>query len=185
MSPATILLLFLAGLVVLPWDPALIPGPLQANPAPTPADQPIDDPAFERRVFMFPCSEEQCSAWLYLPKGVERPPVVVLAHGLGAQKDFGLGTYSEAFARNGIAAFVFDYRGFGGSTGEPRHWISPQRHLEDYRSAVAYIRSNLTHVVNPDQMVLWGTSLAGGHALVTAERLGSKVVKGVIAHVSC
>jgi alpha-beta hydrolase superfamily lysophospholipase len=56
--------------------------------------------------------------------------VYKLFAGMGAQKDMGLGFYAEAFANGGLAAFVFDYRGFGGSDGEPRQWVSPTRHVE-------------------------------------------------------
>ncbi len=36
--------------------------------------------------------------------------MLVLAHGIGAQKDVGLGGWGERFAAAGIAAVVFDYR---------------------------------------------------------------------------
>jgi hypothetical protein len=49
---------------------------------------------------------------------------------MGAQKDMGLNFYAEAFAAGGLAAFVFDYRSFGGSDGEPRQWVSPSRHVQ-------------------------------------------------------
>jgi len=37
--------------------------------------------AFTRQDVRFDSGETYCSAWLYLPVGVERPPVVVLGHG--------------------------------------------------------------------------------------------------------
>ena len=42
----------------------------------------------------------------------------------------GLHPYAEQFAQAGMAVLVFDYRGFGGSDGEPRHHISWMKHLE-------------------------------------------------------
>lgn len=51
------------------------------------------------------------------------PPVVVMGHGLGSQKDMGLHPYAEQFAAAGLAVLVFDYRGFGGSDGWPRHEV--------------------------------------------------------------
>ena len=57
----------------------------------------------------------RCSAWLYLPDGKEKPPVVVMAHGFAGQKDLGLQPYAEYFAAQGMAVFLFDYRNFGSS----------------------------------------------------------------------
>lgn len=37
---------------------------------------------------------------------------------------------SNNCAQAGMAALIFDYRGFGGSDGEVRHWVSWRRHLE-------------------------------------------------------
>lgn len=80
----------------------------------------------------------------------------------------GLHAYAERFVNAGLAAFVFDYRSFGGSDGEPRQWVSPSRHVADWRAAVAYVRSELADAVDGDRMCLWGTSFAGGHVLVLA-----------------
>ncbi|WIA41911.1 hypothetical protein OEZ86_009227 [Tetradesmus obliquus] len=104
-----------------------------------------------------------------MPKGLpegELPPVVVMAHGMGGQKDFGLHKYAENFAQNSMAVFVFDYRGWGGSGGEPRHWLSAKRHMADWRAAIAYVRSSMAGSVDIDRLCLWGSSFAGGHVLV-------------------
>jgi alpha-beta hydrolase superfamily lysophospholipase len=106
-----------------------------------------------------------------------------MAHGLGGQKDFGLDRYGQMFSKEGIAVFIFDYRTFGGSSGEPRHWVSPKRHVQDWHSAVAYIQSALSDKVDSQKIILWGTSLAGGHALVTAGNLTDQIA-GVIAQAS-
>ena len=62
-----------------------------------------------------------------------KPPVVVMAHGLAGQKDMGLEPFAEAFE------------------GEPRNWVSPRRHLQDWEAALGYAR-------------VWGPScsLSGG-----------------------
>jgi hypothetical protein len=52
----------------------------------------------------------------------------------------GLDKYASYFADKGLAAFVFDYRTFGGSSGEPRNWVSPRRHLADWRSAIKHVQ---------------------------------------------
>ncbi len=61
---------------------------------------------------------------------------------------------------------LFDYRNFGDSTGEPRQYGIPARHREDYAAAVAFARG--LDGVDPDRIVLWGTSWSGGHVVYVA-----------------
>ncbi|PVC76127.1 alpha/beta fold hydrolase [Streptomyces sp. CS081A] len=93
-------------------------------------------------------------------------PCVVMAHGFGCTRDSGLLGYAEAFADAGIDAFLFDYRGFGDSEGSPRQDVSVRRQRQDYRAALAAARR--LPGVDPDRIVLWGTSYSGGHAVVVA-----------------
>lgn len=67
----------------------------------------------------------KCSGRLFLPEGIKKPPVVVMGHGMGAEKSFGLSLYAEKFALKGLSSFIFDYRYFGESEGEPRNLVSP------------------------------------------------------------
>eukprot|EP00878_Enallax_costatus_P042623 GHUV01050046.1.p1 GENE.GHUV01050046.1~~GHUV01050046.1.p1 ORF type:complete len:359 (+),score=112.34 GHUV01050046.1:566-1642(+) len=85
-----------------------------------------------------------------------------------AVQDFGLHNYASKFASNGMAVFVFDYRGWGGSSGSPRHWLSAKRHMADWRAAIQHVRNNMTDSVDTSKLCLWGTSFAGGHALIVA-----------------
>ena len=108
----------------------------------------------------------RCSGDLYLPAGIHRPPVVVMAHGFAAERSFGLPAYAECFAERGLATFLFDYRGFGDSNGEPRNYVDARRHLADWGAAVAHIRG--LQAVDGSRLALWGTSFGAGHAMVTA-----------------
>ncbi len=121
----------------------------------------------------------RCSAWLYLPDGTKKPPVVVMAHGLAAQKDFGLQAYAEHFAGKGMACLVFDYRNFGGSKGEPRNLVNPWRHLADWKAAISHAR----HLPEVDgtRLALWGTSFSGGHVVITAAKVSG--IRAVVAQV--
>lgn len=110
----------------------------------------------------------RCAAWLYRPRDAQRPPVVVMAHGFGAIRCIGLPALAEKFTTYGLAALVFDYRTFGDSDGQPRQYINPLRHLEDWRAAVAHART--LPQVDGARLGLWGTSFSAGHALVTAAR---------------
>jgi pimeloyl-ACP methyl ester carboxylesterase len=89
-----------------------------------------------------------------------------MAHGFGAQRDFALEPFARVFANAGMAVLLFDYRGFGDSEGLPRQWVSPRRHIQDYHSALAYVRSLAD--IDANKLGLWGTSFSGGHVLVVA-----------------
>ncbi len=123
---------------------------------------------FTREDHVFKSRRRKCAAWLYRPAGVARPPVVVMAHGFGAQRDFGLPAYAERFAARGMAVFLFDYRNFGASEGEPRNLVNPWRHLRDWKAALAYVRG--LPDVDAGRIALWGSSYSGGHVITTASR---------------
>jgi pimeloyl-ACP methyl ester carboxylesterase len=120
----------------------------------------------QRLDLRFPCEGSTCAGWLYLPPGVERAPVAVLAHGFAGTRDVALPRFAERIARARIAAFVFDYRGFGNSGGAPRQLVDPWRQLEDWRAALAFVRARPE--LDPDRVAVFGSSLGGGHALITA-----------------
>jgi len=105
------------------------------------------------------------SAWLYRPAELRGPaPAVTMAHGFGATKEHGIDKVARAFAEAGFVVLLHDHRNFGTSGGTPRHDIDPWRQIEDWRQAITYLES-LDHVA-PDHIGLWGTSYAGGHAIV-------------------
>lgn len=117
----------------------------------------------------FASGDGSCATWLYTPSGVTRDapgPVVVMAHGLGGLRTERLDAFAERFAAAGYSCLVFDYRTFGASPGEPRELLDIARQREDWRAAVAVARTLPT--VDPDRVVVWGTSFSGGHVLVTA-----------------
>ena len=104
-------------------------------------------------------------------------PCVVMAHGIAGTKDSGLEPYAERFAAAGADVVVFDYRGFGMSEGQPRQVVDHLRHREDYQSVVAHARALAG--VDPDRIVLWGTSYSGGHVVAVAA--DDPMIAGVIA----
>jgi len=121
----------------------------------------------------------KCRGWLYRPKGAEHPPVVIMAHGFAAEKTFGLAAYAERFAAEGMAVYVFDYRCFGDSDGQPRNLVSPSHHVQDWKAAVAHVRA--LPEVDGSRVALWGTSFSGGHVIVAAAR--DSYIKAIIAQV--
>ena len=108
----------------------------------------------------------RCAAWLYRPSDMPGPPVVIMAHGFGAERDFRLPAFAERFAAAGMAVLLFDYRTFGASAGQPRNLISPWRQVQDWKAAIHCARQR--DDVDASRMALWGTSYSGGHVIVAA-----------------
>lgn len=102
----------------------------------------------------------------------------------GLQKDFLLQHYGDRFAQGGFASFIFDYRTFGGSDGEPRNWVSPTRHLQDYESAVVFVKQELGDRVDINRINLWGLSLSAGHVLTLAGTSLRDNITSVVAQVN-
>lgn len=121
-----------------------------------------------RQDLRFDSGESYCSAWLFLPVGVERPPVVVLGHGLGAIREMRLDAFAERFAALGIAAMAFTYRYFGDSGGQPRQLMSVSRQLEDWEAALNFVKSRQD--LDGSRLAVWGSSFGGGHAITMASR---------------
>jgi pimeloyl-ACP methyl ester carboxylesterase len=145
---------------------------LGACGSPAPFTQPEPGPAVTvaggavRHDVRFACGEVQCAAWLYVPATAAKAPVVVMGHGFGGTRDGGLEPFAEHFARDGVAALVFDYRHFGASGGMPRQLVNPWMQLEDWRAALSFARTDAR--VDGTRVAVWGTSLGGGLALITA-----------------
>jgi len=126
-----------------------------------------------RKDVTIPSGDDTLAAWLYLPERTtsSKPPVIVMAHGLGAVKEMRLDAYAERFAAAGYACLVFDYRHFGGSTGEPRQLLDIGRQREDWKAALAWARS--CPDIDGSRVVVWGTSFGGGHAIWIAAEDGN------------
>lgn len=112
----------------------------------------------------FDSGGERLSGHLYLPEGEGPHRCVVLAGGWCYVKELVLPSYADVFARKGIAALTFDYRNFGGSSGEPRQHIDPWQQIEDYRNAISYMEARSE--IDADRIGAWGISYSGGHVLI-------------------
>jgi uncharacterized protein len=114
-----------------------------------------------------PCHGEQLAAYVYRPGTTQgEAPCVVMAHGFGGTRDDGLPGYAEAFRDAGFVVVLFDYRHFGASTGEPRQLLHIARQLDDYRAVIEWARG--LDGVDPERIVVWGSSFSGGHVLAIA-----------------
>lgn len=107
----------------------------------------------------------ELSAWVFVPKDRAGPlPAITMAHGYGGTKYHGIEPMAEAFANAGFVVLLHDHRGFGDSGGQPRHDINPWQQIADWRRAISYLQDRVE--VDENRVGLWGTSYAGGHAIV-------------------
>lgn len=121
----------------------------------------------ERRVGYY-SEGDRISAVLYLPANAsaQNPvPGVVLCHGFTGIKELILPDYGRGFARAGIAALAFDYRGFGESEGT-RGRLVARRQIEDIHNSVTFMET--LSEVDPRRVGLWGTSYGAANAIVAA-----------------
>ena len=127
-----------------------------------------------------PCHGEQLAAYVYRPGTTQGDaPCVVMASGFSGTRDDGLPGYAEAFRDAGFVVVLFDYRHFGASTGEPRQLLDIARQLDDYRAVIGWARE--LDGVDPERIVLWGSSFSGGHVLELAAadaRIAAVIAQG-------
>lgn len=146
----------------------------------------MNNTSLNKTLHNFSSMGSRCEADLYLPENTNKPPVVVLAQGYGAERGFGTNGLIATLVNGGIAVFAFDYRGFGGSENirqEFRQLIDPARQLEDWQAALSYVHRLLE--VDVTRLGLWGSSFAGGHVLSVAGSEWSRIfkIKAVVAQI--
>jgi uncharacterized protein len=117
--------------------------------------------------------------WLFIPDGPAPHPAITMAHGFAGVKEHGLERFARAFTDAGFVVLVHDHRGFGASGGSPRFDIDPWVQIDDWRRAISFLESH--PAVDADRIGLWGTSYAGGHAIVLGAN--DRRVRAVVAQV--
>lgn len=125
----------------------------------------------------FACQQTTCDGELWLPEvkntGENKPPVVVMAHGFGALRSWGLNLFAEHFVKAGFAVMQFDYRGFGKSGGMPRRVVDGKAHVKDWHAALDAVSRR--DDVDVDRIGVWGISYSGGQALIVAAEAADRV----------
>lgn len=128
----------------------------------------------------FESGGDTCVGYLYGDAAPTPWPCVVLCTGFGGTQDTpSIIATAQAFADAGYLALTFDYRNFGESGGEPRQLVDISGQLDDIHGAVEFARRN--DRVDPARIVLWGTSLGGGHVVTAAAR--DRRIAAVIAQI--
>ncbi|MET4212903.1 alpha/beta fold hydrolase [Bradyrhizobium sp. LA2.1] len=118
--------------------------------------------------------------WLFRPAGAESPlPTITMAHGYAGTAHHGLFRFARAFAQAGFVVLLHDHRNFGGSDAPDPCDIDPWQQIADWRSAISFLESRPE--VDATRIGLWGTSYAGGHAIVLGAT--ERRLKAVVAQV--
>jgi uncharacterized protein len=118
--------------------------------------------------------------WFYSAEGATGPaPTVVMTHGMSGVKEMHLDDYAQCFAEAGLNVVAYDHRNYGESDGLPRQETDPVLQYRDVRNAISYATTRPD--VDASKIGVWGTSFAGGHALVVAAI--DRRVKAVVSQV--
>lgn len=105
---------------------------------------------------------------LLLPRAVERPPVVVFAHGFNSSRRSSRNLMiAERLVASGLAAFLIDFTGHGDSEGEIREATVKQM-ADDLRSAIDHISAEAA--VDAGRIGLSGSSSGGIVSVIEAAR---------------
>lgn len=118
---------------------------------------------------------------LKLPETGSPPfPAVVQGPGwLGLRSAKIYGPYHEALLAAGIAVLVFDYRGFGDSTGDAT-FLDPMTQVADYRAAVTWLHTR--EEIDPKRLGAFGSGGTGGGNAIYAGALDDRL-KAVVSQV--
>lgn len=106
---------------------------------------------------------------------------LLMAHGLAGEKQCGLAEFAEFYHHLGLNVCVFDYRGFGQSTGSVKSLVDKTSQLEDWQTVIHYLKDQLN--ISTENMILWGYSFSGGHVMTLASQTTFKAVISNFPHV--
>lgn len=119
-------------------------------------------PATEHRLTT--ADGQRLFAWHIQAADSDHAYTLLYMHGNGGNVSYTLPALRE-FYQLGLNVFVFDYRGYGQSTGQPSE---PGLHT-DAQAAYRYLTEELQ--VPPERVILYGRSLGGGVAGELATRV--------------
>jgi uncharacterized protein len=107
-------------------------------------------------------------------------PMIIMAHGLGGEKSFGLNKFAEFYANLGYQVCVFDHSGFGLSSGAVKNLVDKSSQISDWKAVIDYLGS--TYHIPKTNMILWGYSFSGAHVLTLASEQKFKAVIANFPH---
>ncbi|MCX4554476.1 alpha/beta fold hydrolase (plasmid) [Streptomyces sp. NBC_01387] len=101
------------------------------------------------------------------PAGDASPAVVVVGSWTTVKEQMA-GRYAAGLAARGLTTLAFDFRGYGGSKGDPQDFESPERKIADIVSAVDYLKSRPD--VDSSRIGALGICAGSGYVAVAASR---------------
>ena len=116
---------------------------------------------------------------LYLPEADTPLPLVICSHGFGGNHEH-VKSYAQAFARNGIAAFAFDF--IGGGYGSKSDGTMKEMSVLTEAADLCAVMDRMKELpeINPEQVFLLGAS-QGGFVASYVAGIRPDEVAGVIA----
>lgn len=114
----------------------------------------------------FKSGGDTLKGWLYKPTTPVASEVIIAGGSWTTVKEQMPMLYARRFAEEGLTTLIFDFRGYGESEGQPRHYESPQRKTEDFKAAIAYISSRPE--LSRAKVTLLGVCASAGYAAQAA-----------------
>lgn len=111
---------------------------------------------------------EKINGW-YIKAKSTHTPTILFAHGNGGNISYHQRLMNDLY-EHGYGLLMFDYRGYGKSTGKPSEYGL----YKDIDAAAAFLTARKIY---PDNTILWGLSLGGA---VVAERATKGQYRGLI-----
>ncbi|MCE3279994.1 MAG: hydrolase or acyltransferase, alpha/beta fold family [Bacteroidetes bacterium] len=108
------------------------------------------------------------NGWFLKPKSGEIKATVLQLHGNGGNISYQY-QFAEPLMKSGYQVMVFDYEGYGNSTGKP----SQEKVLDDALHALKYIKQR--NDVTGKKLILFGQSLGGHLSCVVAAKENSQI----------
>lgn len=159
----------IAALLTLSSATAMTPYPVQAEPAQI--VQSIQHTTLKPGInrVTFQSEGETLVGNLYLPmtyKAGDKLPIVIVTGAWMTIKEQMAGLYAQKLSEQGFAAFAFDFRTFGESTGKLRNFESPTAKIADIKNAVTFLQT--VEAVDRDRIAGLGICASAGYMTTAA-----------------
>lgn len=114
----------------------------------------------------FQSGSDTLKGWLYKPTNPKADEVIIAAGSWTTVKEQMPMLYARRFAEQGFTTLIFDFRGYGESEGQPRHYESPQKKTDDFKSAISYVSRRPE--LRSAKITLLGVCASAGYAAQAA-----------------
>ena len=129
--------------------------------SPRAPDKTVPDTGVDHEDLVIRSGDHQLGAWLLKPQGEPRTPLILLAHGWGANYSLFL-QLAEPLVADGYEVLLFDIRGHGRNEAVP--FVTVRHFRDDVMAVVAYAKRRF-----PDRpLVVIGHSLGGAASTLAA-----------------